>query len=212
MKIICIEPTTTSPEAIEALQDLEGAALYVRPETALTRSDWPFFVPDWSERIVARPQLVVKVCRLGKSIPERFAHRYYDEVTLGVSFVAEDLRQQLAQRGLPWDVATGFDGAAYCGQRWLRLSEMATEGKDRADVQQLAYSLTLNGKTWLDGTTADMRPTVDRIVAFSSRYYLLKTGDLILTGWPWTEGTVVGEGDVIEGTLQGQEVLGCRCK
>ena len=116
MKIICIEPTTTSPQAIGALQDLEGAALYVRPETALTRSDWPFFVPDWSERIVARPQLVVKVCRLGKSIPERFAHRYYDEVTLGVSFVAEDLRQQLAQRGLPWDVATGFDGAAYCGQ------------------------------------------------------------------------------------------------
>lgn len=211
MKIICIEPSAGSDNGVAALHDLEGAALYLKPETALTRSDWPFFVPDWSDQIAFRPQLVVKVCRLGKSIPERFAHRYYDEVTMGVGFTARDVQQQLAQAGLPWDVATGFDGSAYYGQRWLKLSQMAPDGQKRADVQRLTYSVALNGQPMAEGQTADMRPTVDRIVAFASRYYLLKTGDLIFCGWPRTEG-IVHEGDVISATLQGEEVLTCRCK
>ena len=101
-----------------------GITLFLKPDTALTRPDWPFFVPDWSEQIEYETELVVRINRLGKSIPERFAHRYYDEITLGIDFTARDIQRQLSQKGLPWEIAKGFDGAAYCGQQWLRLSDM----------------------------------------------------------------------------------------
>lgn len=119
-----------------------GITLFLKPDTALTRPDWPFFVPDWSEQIEYETELVVRINRLGKSIPERFAHRYYDEITLGIDFTARDIQRQLSQKGLPWEIAKGFDGAAYCGQQWLRLSEMP--GKN---VQDLHFEMQLNGET-----------------------------------------------------------------
>jgi 2-keto-4-pentenoate hydratase/2-oxohepta-3-ene-1,7-dioic acid hydratase in catechol pathway len=109
----------------QSLVEQGGITLFLKPDTALTRPDWPFFVPDWSEQIEYETELVVRINRLGKSIPERFAHRYYDEITLGLDFTARDIQRQLSQKGLPWEIAKGFDGAAYCGQKWLRLSEMS---------------------------------------------------------------------------------------
>ena len=183
-----------------------GITLFLKPDTALTRPDWPFFVPDWSEQVEFETELVVRINRLGKSIPERFAHRYYDEITLGIDFTARDIQRQLSQKGLPWEIAKGFDGAAYCGQRWLRLSEMS--GKN---VQDLHFEMQLNGETRQVGWTGDMIHTVDQIIAYASQFYLLKTGDLIFTGTPAGVGSVK-EGDIITAQLEGIEVLNCRCK
>ncbi len=183
-----------------------GITLFLKPDTALTRPDWPFFVPDWSEQIEYETELVVRINRLGKSIPERFAHRYYDEITLGIDFTARDIQRQLSQKGLPWEIAKGFDGAAYCGQQWLRLSEMP--GKD---VQDLHFEMQLNGETRQVGWTGDMIHTVDQIIAYASQFYLLKTGDLIFTGTPSGVGRVK-EGDLITAQLEGIDVLNCRCK
>ncbi len=183
-----------------------GITLFLKPDTALTRPDWPFFVPDWSEQIEYETELVVRINRLGKSIPERFAHRYYDEITLGIDFTARDIQRQLSQKGLPWEIAKGFDGAAYCGQQWLRLSEMP--GKN---VQDLHFEMQLNGETRQVGWTGDMIHTVDQIIAYASQFYLLKTGDLIFTGTPAGVGRVK-EGDLITAQLEGIDVLNCRCK
>ena len=183
-----------------------GITLFLKPDTALTRPDWPFFVPDWSEQIEYETELVVRINRLGKSIPERFAHRYYDEITLGIDFTARDIQRQLSQKGLPWEIAKGFDGAAYCGQQWLRLSEMP--GKN---VQDLHFEMQLNGETRQVGWTGDMIHTVNQIIAYASQFYLLKTGDLIFTGTPAGVGRVK-EGDLITAQLEGIEVLNCRCK
>ena len=183
-----------------------GITLFLKPDTALTRPDWPFFVPDWSEQIEYETELVVRINRLGKSIPERFAHRYYEEITLGIDFTARDIQRQLSQKGLPWEIAKGFDGAAYCGQQWLRLSEMP--GKN---VQDLHFEMQLNGETRQVGWTGDMIHTVDQIIAYASQFYLLKTGDIIFTGTPAGVGRVK-EGDIITAQLEGIEVLNCRCK
>lgn len=198
MKIICVEPGET-------------LALYLKPETAIARADWPVFVPDWSQEVTFSAQLVVRLNRLGKSIPERFAHRYYDEVTVGVGFTTADLKRDLLAHHLPADIATGFDGSAYCGQQWLRLSELSGEGEAPLNVQQLTVETAFNEEPVVRHTTAEMLHTVDQIIALASRYYLLKTGDLIFTGMPLLEGTV-HEGDVITGRLQGRDVMCCRCK
>lgn len=190
----------------QSLVEQGGITLFLKPDTALTRPDWPFFVPDWSEQIEYETELVVRINRLGKSIPERFAHRYYDEITLGLDFTARDIQRQLSQKGLPWEIAKGFDGAAYCGQKWLRLSEMS--GKN---VQDLHFEMQLNGETRQVGWTGDMIHTVDQIIAYASQFYLLKTGDLIFTGTPAGVGRVK-EGDLITAQLEGIEVLNCRCK
>ena len=211
MKIICVGMNYAKHiEELHGKQIAEevpaAPTLFLKPETAITRPDWPFFVPDWSDDIEYETELVVRICKLGKSIPERFAHRYYDEITLGIDFTARDVQRQLAAKGLPWEISKGFDGAAYCGQRWLRLSEMP-----EARIQDLHFTMQLNGETRQQGWTGDMLHTVDQIIAYASRFYLLKTGDLIFTGTPVGVGRVK-EGDVITAQLEGQEVLTCRCK
>ena len=200
-----------SPTSRDEAQDAASLHLYLKPETAISRSDWPFFVPDWSEDIRASVQLVVRINRLGKSIPERYAHRYYDEVTLGISFTAHDMLKALAAKGLPWATATGFDGAAYCGQQWLRLSELRQDDGRPAEIQNLGFDVRCNDEAVKHCSTRDMLHTVDEVIAYASRYYLLKTGDLIFTGSP-TVTSRVSEGDVISAQLAGLQVLTCRCK
>lgn len=179
--------------------------LFLKPETALTRPDWPFFVPDWSNQVEYETEVVVKICKLGKSIPERFAHRYYEDITLGIDFTARDIQKQLSQKGLPWEIAKGFDGAAYCGQKWLKIKDL---GKP---IQDLNFEMKLNGETRQVGWTGDMIHSIDRIISYASQFYLLKTGDIIFTGTPSGVGKVK-EGDVITASLEGHEVLTCRCK
>lgn len=233
MKIICVGMNYAkhNEELNHSLGEIHGVSikdygigvaptLFLKPETALSRSDWPFFVPDWSDDIEYETELVVRINRLGKSIPERFAHRYYDEMTLGIDFTARDVQRQLKNLGLPWEISKGFDGAAYCGQQWLSIKQLTREkyGEEaaedenrRIDIQDLHFEMQLNGETRQVGWTGDMLHTVDQIIAYASQFYLLKTGDLIFTGTPSGVGRVK-EGDIITAQLEGRQLLECRCK
>lgn len=195
MKIICVE--NNYAPAIKG----DAPILYLKPETAITRSDWPFFVPDWSREVTFATHLVIRINHLGKSIPERFAHRYYDEVTLGIAFTARDVQNQLKANGLPWEISTGFDGASYIGQ-WI---------KPDKEIQTLDIETQLNGTLHQQTNTSQMLHTVDQVISYASQFYLLKTGDYIFTGAPLATG-IVKEGDVITASLDGKQLLECRCK
>lgn len=195
MKIFCIDKNYRPCEKSGA------PVLYLKPETALTREDWPFFVPDWSQQVECETHLVARINHLGKSIPERYAHRYYDEVTVGLTFTTRDIQNQLKAKGLPWEISTGFDGASYVG-RWIKIP---------ATSASLHFTTSLNGQPCAEADTADMLHTIDEIVSYVSRFYLLKTGDLIFTGSPSSFGPLK-EGDLISASLAGSELLQCRCK
>ena len=165
-----------------ALYKTEAPVLFTKADSSLLKSGKPFFVPDFMGRIDYEAELVIRICRLGKNIPQRFAHRYYDAVTVGIDFTARDVQQQLREKGLPWDLSKSFDGAAAIGE-WV--------GKDKfLDVQALRFHLDINGQTVQEGCTADMVFGIDEIVAYISQYFTLKTGDVIFTGTPAGVGPV----------------------
>lgn len=186
-----------------ALYRTEAPVLFTKADSSLLKSGKPFFVPDFMGRIDYEAELVIRICRLGKNIPQRFAHRYYDAVTVGIDFTARDVQQQLCEKGLPWDLSKSFDGAAAIGE-WV--------GKDKfLDVQALRFHLDINGQTVQEGCTADMVFGIDEIVAYISQYFTLKTGDVIFTGTPAGVGPVHID-DHLEGYVEERKVLEFNCK
>lgn len=186
-----------------ALYKTEAPVLFTKADSSLLKSGKPFFVPDFMGRIDYEAELVIRICRLGKNIPQRFAHRYYDAVTVGIDFTARDVQQQLREKGLPWDLSMSFDGAAAIGE-WV--------GKDKfLDVQALRFHLDINGQTVQEGCTADMVFGIDEIVAYISQYFTLKTGDVIFTGTPAGVGPVHID-DHLEGYVEERKVLEFNCK
>lgn len=186
-----------------ALYKTEAPVLFTKADSSLLKSGKPFFVPDFMGRIDYEAELVIRICRLGKNIPQRFAHRYYDAVTVGIDFTARDVQQQLREKGLPWDLSKSFDGAAAIGE-WV--------GKDKfLDVQALRFHLDINGQTVQEGCTADMVFGIDEIVAYISQYFTLKTGDVIFTGTPVGVGPVHID-DHLEGYVEERKVLEFNCK
>ena len=186
-----------------ALYKTEAPVLFTKADSSLLKSGKPFFVPDFMGRIDYEAELVIRICRLGKNIPQRFAHRYYDAVTVGIDFTARDVQQQLREKGLPWDLSKSFDGAAAIGE-WV--------GKDKVlDVQALRFHLYINGQTVQEGCTADMVFGIDEIVAYISQYFTLKTGDVIFTGTPAGVGPVHID-DHLEGYVEERKVLEFNCK
>lgn len=186
-----------------ALYRTEAPVLFTKADSSLLKSGKPFFVPDFMGRIDYEAELVIRICRLGKNIPQRFAHRYYDAVTVGIDFTARDVQQQLREKGLPWDLSKSFDGAAAIGE-WV--------GKDKfLDVQALRFHLDINGQTVQEGCTADMVFGIDEIVAYISLYFTLKTGDVIFTGTPAGVGPVHID-DHLEGYVEERKVLEFNCK
>lgn len=186
-----------------ALYKTEAPVLFTKADSSLLKSGKPFFVPDFMGRIDYEAELVIRICRLGKNIPQRFAHRYYDAVTVGIDFTARDVQQQLREKGLPWDLSKSFDGAAAIGE-WV--------GKDKfLDVQALRFHLDINGQTAQEGCTADMVFGIDEIVAYISQYFTLKTGDVIFTGTPAGVGLVHID-DHLEGYVEERKVLEFNCK
>ena len=181
----------------------EAPVIFTKADSALLKDGKPFFVPDDMGRIDYEGELVVRICRLGKSIPERFAHRYYDAVTVGLDFTARDMQREARQKGLPWTICKGFDGSAIIGQ-W--------EEKDSLpEVQRLRFRLDKNGQTVQQGFAGDMLFSVDELIAYVSRFFTLKTGDLLFTGTPAGVGPVA-VGDQLEGWIEERQVLSCRCK
>lgn len=186
-------------ELQETLYKREAPVVFTKADSALLSGGKPFFIPDFTQRCDYETELVVRISRLGRSISQRFAHRYYDAVTVGIDFTARDLQQQLRQQGLPWDLCKGFDGSAAVGN-FIPVSELGR------DVQDLHFHLDINGQTVQQGHTADMTYTVDELVSYISQYFTLKTGDLIFTGTPVGVGPV-HEDDHLTGWLEDRKVM-----
>lgn len=181
-----------------ALYKPEAPVIFTKADSALLKDGKPFFLPDDLGRVDYETELVVRICRLGKSIPERFAHRYYDAVTVGIDFTARDLQQRLKQQGLPWELSKGFDGSAAIGE-WVAKEKFL-------DVQALHFRLDINGKTVQEGCTSDMLYKIDELISYISRWFTLKTGDLLYTGTPAGVGPVNID-DHLEGWVEDRKVL-----
>ncbi|MDH5379266.1 MAG: fumarylacetoacetate hydrolase family protein [Cyclobacteriaceae bacterium] len=172
--------------------------IFTKPETALIKKNAPFFYPDFSKDIHFEVEIVIRICQAGKNIEERFAHKYYDALALGIDFTARDLQNKLKEKRLPWDLAKGFDGSGPISN-FISLSEIE-------DLKNLNFSLKQNGETKQEGNTSLMLFSFDYIVSFVSKYFTLKKGDLIFTGTPKGVGPVQ-IGDVLTGYIEDKKML-----
>lgn len=173
--------------------------LFMKPDTALLKDGKPFFLPPFSERVEYETELVVRISRLGKNVAPRFAHRYYDAVTVGIDFTARDLQARLRAEGSPWEISKGFDGSAVIGD-FVPVEELT------GGVQDQHFSLRIGGKEVQRGHTADMIFPVDEIIAYISQFYTLRMGDLLFTGTPEGVGPVA-IGDHLQGFLGERQLL-----
>lgn len=185
-------------ELNETLYKGEVPVIFTKADSSLLKDGKPFFVPDDMGRIDYETEIVVRICRLGKAIPARFAHRYYDAVTVGIDFTARELQAELRKKGLPWEMCKGFDGAAAIGE-WVSVEKFR-------DVQALQFHLDINGKTVQEGRTSDMLFKIDEIIEYISKYFTLKTGDIIYTGTPVGVGPVNID-DHLTGYIEDRKVL-----
>lgn len=173
--------------------------IFMKPDSALLKDGKPFFLPDFSREIHYETEVVVRICRLGKHIAPRFAHRYYDAVTVGIDFTARDLQRAFRAAGNPWELSKGFDNSAAIGT-FIPLDRLG------GDVQQLDFHLDIDGREVQRGRTADMLHRVDDIIAYVSRFMTLKMGDLLFTGTPAGVGPVA-VGQHLQGYLCEENVL-----
>ncbi len=173
---------------------------FMKPDTAMLRNNDPFYIPSFSNEIHYECELLVKINRVGRCIEERFAHRYYDEVGVGIDFTARDLQRKAIAEGLPWEACKGFDYSAALPPRFISLEKLG------GDVQHLGFQLEVNGEVRQVGDTSQMLWTVDQLIAHISKYVTLRMGDLLFTGTPAGVGKVEA-GDHLRATLCGQELL-----
>lgn len=181
----------------------EEPVIFTKADSALLKDHKPFFVPDHLGRIDYETELVVRICRLGKNIPTRFAHRYYDAVTVGIDFTAREMQTRLREKGLPWEICKGFDGSAAIGE-WV-------EKEKFRDVQALRFHLDINGSRVQEGCACDMLFKIDEIISYISQFFTLKTGDLLYTGTPAGVGPVK-IGDHMVGYIEDWKVMEFNCK
>ncbi len=199
MKIICI-----GMNYAEHVCELRSAmppepVFFMKPDTALLRNNEPFYIPDFSNDLHYECELVVRMSRVCKAIDEKFAHRCYDEVGLGVDFTARDLQEKCKAGGLPWEICKAFDHSAAVAPEFIAKNELPP-------VQSLNFEMKINGETRQSGHTDDMIFGIDQIIAYVSRFITLKIGDLIFTGTPVGVGPV-HIGDRLEATLEGRRLL-----
>ena len=176
----------------------EEPVIFTKADSAVLKDHKPFFIPDHMGRIDYETEIVVRISKLGKNISERFAHRYYDAVTVGIDFTARELQKKLRAEGKPWDLCKGFDGSAALGE-WVSLDKFR-------DIQALHFHLDINGNTVQEGCTSDMLYRVDQLIAYISQYFTLKTGDILYTGTPAGVGPVHID-DHLEGYIEDRKVL-----
>lgn len=177
--------------------------IFTKADSALLKDHKPFFIPDFMGRIDYETEVVVRISRLGKAIPERFAHRYYDAVTVGIDFTARDMQKALREQGQPWEISKGFDGSAVIGD-WVPVDHFL-------NVQNISFGLDINGKRVQEGCTCDMLFSIDKLISYISQFFTLKTGDLLYTGTPVGVGPVSID-DHLEGWLEGNKVLDFHCR
>lgn len=200
-------------ELHDTLLKPEEPVIFTKADSALLKDNKPFFIPDHLGRIDYEAEVVVRICRLGKNISERFAHRYYDAVTVGIDFTARDLQKKASQNGQPWTICKGFDGSAVIGE-WIPKEKFR-------DIQAIHFHLDISSvedrsqgrkaRTVQEGCTSDMLYKVDEIIAYISKFFTLKTGDILYTGTPAGVGPVYID-DHLEGYLEERKVLEFNCK
>jgi len=204
MKIICIGRNYVA-HAQELDNDVpHEPVFFMKPDSALLRNNDPFYIPDWTSEVHHEIELVIRINRIGKNIEQRFAHRYYDEIGLGIDFTARDVQKELKQKGLPWEKAKAFDQAAVIGSTFLPVSIFP-------DPESIRFSLQINGSIVQEGNSELMIFGFEEIISHVSKYMTLKIGDLIYTGTPAGVGAVK-IGDHLEGYLENKKLLDFRIK
>lgn len=182
MKIICV-----GRNYVDHIKELnneqpDDPVIFLKPETAIPMKNEPFFYPDFSSDVHHEVEILVKINRVGKNIEERFAHKYYDEIGVGIDFTARDIQSKLKAKGLPWELAKGFNGSA-------PISGFVPK-TDFSDLQNVNFRLDVNGETRQRGNTSLMLFKIDYLIAFVSAYFLLQQGDILFTGTPKGVGPV----------------------
>lgn len=198
MKIICIGRNYSehAKELNNAIPD--KPVVFIKPQTALLKDNKPFYYPEWTKDLHYETEFVLKVGKQGKYVDEKFAHKYFDEVTIGIDFTARDIQNEQKAKGLPWEIAKAFDHSAVIGP-FKKLSDLnKTSG--------FGFSMKLNGAEVQQGNTDDMMFSFARIISYTSQFFTLQQGDLIFTGTPAGVGPVK-IGDKLEGFLEGESMF-----
>ena len=198
MKIICIGRNYSEHTKELGNETPKEPVFFLKPDTAISPKGHPFFIPDFSNNVQYEVELVIRINRLGKHIEEKFSHKYYEQIGLGIDFTARDIQQELKEKGLPWEKAKGFDGSAVISRKYL--------DKKKLELTDLNFSLKKNGEIVQSGNTQQMLFKLDQIVAYISQFYTLKIGDLIYTGTPAGVGQV-NPGDVLEGFIEEKKMF-----
>lgn len=198
MKLICIGRNYA--KHIEELQNErpDEPVVFLKPDSAILLKQHPFVIPEFSSDIHHEIELIVKISKVGKYIEPKFAHKYYEEISVGIDFTARDIQQTLKDKGLPWEKAKAFDGSAVIGSFISK--------KVFSSLESINFELTNNGKTVQKGNSSLMLWKIDELIAYVSQYFTLKIGDIIFTGTP--EGVaVVQPNDVLEGFIENNKVF-----
>ena len=203
MKIICV-----GRNYVEHIEELNNSVptepvLFLKPDTAILLKKQAFFIPEFSNNVHHEVEILVKINRVGKHIDKKFAHKYYDEIGLGIDFTARDLQQQLKDNGLPWEKAKGFDGAAVIG-KFLPKSTFET-------IDAIDFSLEKNGKEVQKGNTSLMLWKIDALIENISKYFTLKIGDVIFTGTPSGVSQILPN-DTLKGFIENKEMFSIKVK
>lgn len=204
MKIICI-----GKNYLEHIREMEGKIpeepiFFLKPDTALLRNNDPFYIPEWTGNLHHEVELVLRICRLGKNIEMKFAHRYYDAISLGIDFTARDVQSELMRKGLPWEKAKAFDYSAAISSKFFPLNSFP-------ELQKIRFRLDVNNQTVQQATSELMIFGFDEIISHISKFMTLKIGDLIYTGTPAGVGPVK-IGDKLEGYLEDEKMFDFRIR
>ena len=203
MKIICIGRNYAAH--IEELQHARSdePIIFIKPDTAIAQSNLPFFIPEFSNDVHHEVEVLVKINRIGKHIQSKFAHKYYNEIGLGIDFTARDLQQKLKSNGLPWEKAKAFDGSAVVG-KWFDKSTLG-------DLSTIPFYLRKNGAVVQKSDTSLMLWSIDEIIAHVSQFFTLKIGDILFTGTP-SGVAAVAKNDKLEGFIYEQKAFSITVK
>ncbi|WP_439150893.1 fumarylacetoacetate hydrolase family protein [Winogradskyella sp.] len=203
MKLICIGRNYT--DHIKELENEKPTdpVVFLKPDTAILLKKQPFFIPDFSDDVHHEVEVLVKIKKVGKYINKKFAHKYYDEIGLGIDFTARDLQAQLKAKGLPWEKAKAFDGAAVIG-KWLPKTQFE-------NIDEINFSLEKNDEIVQSGNTALMLWKINELIEYVSKYFTLKIGDIIFTGTPAGVGKVFAN-DKLKGYIEDHEMFSIKIK
>ncbi|KGO90180.1 fumarylacetoacetate hydrolase family protein [Flavobacterium suncheonense] len=203
MKIICIGRNYADHISELNNERPSEPVIFMKPDTAILPKQFPFVIPEFTNDVHHEVEILVKINKVGKYINSKFAHKYYDEIGLGIDFTARDLQSELKSKGLPWEKAKAFDGSAI-------ISDFLSK-KNFSSLENINFELTNNGKVVQRGNTSQMLWKIDEIIAYVSQFFTLRTGDIIFTGTP-AGVAKVQPNDVLEGYIEGQQLFRIQVK